>query len=267
MEIVLTNDDGWGTKGILTLALEMSKIGHVTVVAPDSARSGHGACLSVAKELRLHKVRKEEIAMAFAGLFEEMGIAEAQQHEVLGKVEAYTSNGTPADSVKLALEILFAGKTVDLLVSGVNHGNNCSVNLVYSGTMGACFVGTEHRVPAIGFSLDDHSMDADFRSMAKYIVPITEMLLKRGFNRSECINVNAPVGEIQGLKWTRQCAGHWEKEFIIHTDETGEPFYTMTGQYVNEEPTAEDTDIWAVEHGYISIRAVSIDMTSPRGAE
>lgn len=267
MEIVITNDDGWGTKGILTLVVEMSKIGHVTVVAPDSARSGHGACISVAKELRLHKIPIKELTTTFAQPFEEMGIAAPQQQEILHHMDVYTSNGTPADCVKLALEIVFAEKNVDLLVSGINHGNNCSVNLVYSGTMGACFVGTEHHVPAIGFSLDDHSMEADFRTMAKYIVPITEMLLKRGFSRSECFNVNAPIGDIQGLKWTRQSAGHWEKEYITHRDENGEPFYTMTGQYVNEEPTANDTDMWAVANGYISIQPVSIDLTSPRGEQ
>ena len=138
MEIVITNDDGWGTGGLLTLIGEMRQIGHVTVVAPDSPRSGHGACISVTKELRLQHIMHED------GL------------------DVYTSNGTPADCVKLALEVLFAGRKVDLLVSGINHGNNCSVNIVYSGTMGACFVGAEHGIPAIGFSLDDHAMEADF---------------------------------------------------------------------------------------------------------
>ena len=237
MEIVITNDDGWGTGGLLTLIGEMRQIGHVTVVAPDSPRSGHGACISVTKELRLQHIRQEE------GL------------------DVYTSNGTPADCVKLALEVLFAGRKVDLLVSGINHGNNCSVNIVYSGTMGACFVGAEHGIPAIGFSLDDHAMEADFEYFKPHILPITQMLLQRGFVRNECVNVNAPVGKIVGTRWCRQCAGHWEKEFLTHTDADGGTFYTMTGQYVNEEPDAEDTDMWALAHGYISIQSVSIDLT------
>ena len=237
MEIVITNDDGWGTGGLLTLIDEMRKLGHVTVVAPDSPRSGHGACISVTKELRLQHITHED------GL------------------DVYTSNGTPADCVKLALEVLFAGRKVDLLVSGINHGNNCSVNIVYSGTMGACFVGAEHGIPAIGFSLDDHAMEADFEYFKPHILPITQMLLQRGFMRNECVNVNAPVGEIVGTKWCRQCAGHWEKEFLTHTDADGGTFYTMTGQYVNEEPDAEDTDMWALAHGYISIQSVSIDLT------
>ena len=150
---------------------------------------------------------------------------------------------------------------MDLLVSGINHGNNCSVNIVYSGTMGACFVGAEHGIPAIGFSLDDHAMEADFEYFKPHILPITQMLLQRGFVRNECVNVNAPVGEIVGTRWCRQCAGHWEKEFLTHTDADGGTFYTMTGQYVNEEPDAEDTDMWALAHGYISIQSVSIDLT------
>lgn len=266
MEIVVTNDDGWGTKGILTLVMEMCKLGHVTVVAPDSARSGHGACISVTKELRINKIEDSDVEQTFEQLFAETGVSDSARREILRNTDVYTSNGTPADCVKLALEILFAGRRVDLLASGINHGNNCSVNLVYSGTMGACFVGTEHRVPAIGFSLDDHAMDADFQLFREHIVPITQMLLQRGFDRTECINVNAPTGEIKGVKWTRQCAGHWEKEFITHEDACG-TFYTMTGQYVNEEPEAEDTDMWAIGHGYISIQAVNIDMTSPHRAE
>ena len=236
MEIVITNDDGWGTGGLLTLIDEMRQIGHVTVVAPDSPRSGHGACISVTKELRLQHIMNED------GL------------------DVYTSNGTPADCVKLALEVLFAGRKVDLLVSGINHGNNCSVNIVYSGTMGARFVGAEHGIPAIGFSLDDHAMEADFEYFKPHILPITQMLLQRGFVRNECVNVNAPVGKIVGTRWCRQCAGHWEKEFLTHTDANGGTFYTMTGQYVNEEPDAKDTDMWALAHGYISIQSVSIDL-------
>lgn len=239
MEIVVTNDDGWGTKGIRTLVEEMSRLGHITVVAPDSPRSGHGACISVGRPIYL---RKEE-------------------SDCNGHVDVYTSTGTPADCVKVAIEVLLKDKKIDLVASGINHGSNCSVNLVYSGTMGACFVAAEHGLPAIGFSLDDHAQDADFSQMQPHIVPITENLLAKGFVPGRCYNVNAPVGDIIGICTARQCKGHWEKEMETYQDENGETYYTLAGNYVNEEPDDEHTDIWAINHGKISIQPVNIDMT------
>lgn len=240
MEIVVTNDDGWGTKGIRTLVAEMSKLGHVTVIAPDGPRSGNAACISVAKPMFINKL----------------------ENECTESVDVYTTNGTPADCIKFATNIVFKNRKIDLVASGINHGNNGSINLIYSGTMGACFVATEHGIPAIGFSMDDHSMDADFSRMQPYLTEIVKMLIAKGFKPNECYNVNAPKGEIAGIKWARQCHGHWADELEAHTDEQGNTYYTLIGSYINHEPDDETTDIWAIGHGYISIQPVSIDMTA-----
>ena len=240
MEIVVTNDDGWGTKGIRTLVAEMSKLGHVTVIAPDGPRSGNAACISVAKPMYLNRI----------------------EDECTNTVEVYTTNGTPADCIKFATNVLFKNRKIDLVASGINHGNNGSINLIYSGTMGACFVATEHSIPAIGFSLDDHAMDADFSGFQAYIPDITRMLLAKGFKPNECYNVNAPKGDIAGIRWTRQCYGHWADELEAHTDELGNTYYTLIGEYINHEPQDNSTDIWALEHGFISIQPVSIDLTA-----
>lgn len=240
MEIVVTNDDGWGTKGIRALVAVMRTIGHVTVIAPDGPRSGNAACISVINPIYVRRV----------------------EADCTEDVEVYTTNGTPADCIKIARNILFKDKQIDLVASGINHGNNCSINLIYSGTMGACFVATEHGIPAIGFSLDDHSMEADFSHFAQYIPEITTMLMEKGFRPYLCYNVNAPKGEIQGIEWTRQCYGHWADELKENIDENGQTYYTLVGEYINHEPEEEDTDIWAVEHGKISIQPVLIDFTS-----
>ena len=240
MEIVVTNDDGWGTKGIRTLVTEMSKLGHVTVIAPDGPRSGNAACISVAKPMYINRI----------------------EDECSGNIEVYTTNGTPADCIKFATNVLFKDRKIDLVASGINHGNNGSINLIYSGTMGACFVATEHGIPAIGFSLGDHAMDADFSRFQTYIPDITKMLIAKGFKPNECYNVNAPKGNIAGIRWTRQCYGHWADELEAHTDELGNTYYTLIGEYINHEPQDNSTDIWALEHGFISIQPVSIDLTA-----
>lgn len=238
MRILITNDDGWGTPGIRMLAGEMSQLGEVTVIAPDSPRSGHAACITVGKPLYLSE----------------------QDCDIQG-VRVYTTNGTPADCVKLGLEVVMADARPDLLVSGINHGNNCSINIMYSGTMGACFVGAEHGVPAIGFSIDSHAMDVDLSHMRPYLLQLTEHLLSEGFRPRMCYNINAPVGEIAGVRWTRQCRGHWTKEMLPKADAEGRTCYELGGEFVNEEPEAEDTDIRALADGYLSVQPVTIDMT------
>lgn len=238
MRILITNDDGWGTPGIRMLAEEMSRLGEVTVIAPDSPRSGHAACITVAKPLYLNPLTCD-----------------------IPGVRLFTTNGTPADCVKLGLEVVMADCRPDLLVSGVNHGNNCSVNIMYSGTMGACFVGAEHGVPAIGFSIDSHAMDVDLSHLRPYLLEMTRHLLEEGFRPRMCYNINAPVGEIAGVRWTRQCRGHWAKEMVAKQDADGRTYYELGGEFVNEEPEAEDTDIRALSDGYLSVQPASIDMT------
>lgn len=238
MRILITNDDGWGTPGIRLLAEEMSRLGEVTVIAPDSPRSGHAACISVAKPLYLTPVECD-----------------------IPGVRVLTTNGTPADCVKLGLEAVMVDALPDLLVSGINHGNNCSVNIMYSGTMGACFVGAEHGIPAIGFSIDSHAMDVDLQYIRPYLTQIVEHLLAEGFAPRLCYNINAPVGPIAGVRWTRQCLGFWDKEMVERTDAEGRTYYELGGNFVNQEPEAQDTDIRALADGYLSVQPATIDMT------
>jgi len=250
MEILITNDDGRGTKGLLTLARAMRPLGRVTVLVPENGRSGMSSAISVGRLMTLRQLTAQD------ALTEE-------ERDIIGTCRVYVTNGTPADCVKLAINALYDGddRRIDLTVSGINHGHNASVNLLYSGTMGACLVATEHGIPAIGFSLDDHSQDADFSFMEPYIPEITRQLLEEGFKNGVCYNVNAPIGPLHGVRRTRQCAGHWEKELAPHTDEHGNEGYMLTGQFINHEPEAEDTDMWCLAHGMVSIQPVRLDMT------
>lgn len=244
MEILIVNDDGWGTAGVLTLKRLMSQFGHVTVVVPDGPRSGYSNAISMGKRITLVEIEKD----------------------------VYISSGTPSDCAKLALDVLFGGdpSRIDFFVSGINHGSNAGVNIIYSGTMGACFVAAEHGIPAIGFSIDDHNPDVDLSEFEKYIPDLTRHILDNYIPYGVCYNVNAPVGPISGIKWTRQCKMHWEKEMVRCkdeegnpiNDEEGRPLYEMTGFFINHEPEAADTDMYAVEHGMISVQPCTIDMTA-----
>jgi 5'-nucleotidase len=176
----------------------------------------------------------------------------------------YTTNGTPSDCVKLAIDVVFEGDStkIDLLASGINHGSNAGINVIYSGTMGACFVGAEHGIPSIGYSIDDHSADADFSHMERYILELTRHLIEQKMPYGVCYNINAPVGALEGVKWTRQCRGYWTKEMIESTDEQGNKCYRLGGEFVNIEPEADDTDHWAMNNHYLSVHPCTIDQTA-----
>lgn len=242
MNIVVVNDDGWGTAGIRLLAQEMTRLGHVTVIAPDGPRSGNGAAISVVPPIYLRKIA---------------------EHDLNG-AEVYTTNGTPADCVKLAREVLFPGQPIDLLVSGINHGSNAAVNAMYSGTIGACLVAAEKGIPAIGWSINSHEMDVDLHWLKPFLYEVTQHLLEDGIAPRTCFNINAPVGEIEGIRWTRECAGHWANELIPVQGELPEGVlsgWKLAGQFINDEPDATDTDIWAVEHQLLAITPLTIDWT------
>lgn len=261
MNILVVNDDGWGTAGIRLLAREMTKLGKVTVVAPDGARSGFGACLTTGKGLFLQRIDERD----------------------LNGAEVYITNGTPADCVKLARDVLFRDGKIDLVVSGINHGTNVGINTIYSGTMGACFCAAEHDIPAIGWSINSHAMDVDLHWLQPMLAEVTQHLIDEGFAPRMCYNINAPVGEIEGIQWTRQGRCHWEKEMepgapsrqtggVASAEEGSAPItnqqspitnqlYYLAGVFVNDEPEAQDTDLWAVDHQKIAITPCSIDFT------
>ena len=248
MEILITNDDGWGAKGILTLVRILTQLGHVTVVAPDGPRSGMSNAITVGQPIYLRQI-------------EDTSWGTEEWHK---NTTVYTTNGTPSDCVKLAIDVVFNGDStkIDLLASGINHGSNAGINVIYSGTMGACFVGAEHGIPSIGYSIDDHSADADFSHMERYILELTRHLIDQKMPYGICYNINAPVGALEGVKWTRQCRGYWTKEMLESTDEQGQKCYKLGGEFINIEPDAEDTDHWAMNNHYLSVHPCTIDQTA-----
>lgn len=242
MNIIVVNDDGWGTAGIRLLAKEMTKLGHVTVIAPDGPRSGFGASISVATPIYLRKI---------------------EEHDLNG-AEVYVTNGTPADCIKIAREYLFPDQPIDLVVSGINHGSNASVNTMYSGTIGACLVAAEKGIPAIGWSINSHEMDVDLHWLQPFLSEVTQHLYEEGIAPHTCFNINAPVGEIEGIRWTRECRGHWAHELAPMQEAAPKGVikaWTLAGEFVNDEPSATDTDIWAMEHQLLAITPLHIDWT------
>ncbi|MBN2764843.1 MAG: 5'/3'-nucleotidase SurE [Paludibacteraceae bacterium] len=234
--ILITNDDGDAAPGINILTKLMLQIGDVVVMAPDGARSGQSNAITVTHPVRFRKL---------------------EEHEGLIR---YACTGTPTDCVKLALNDVLARKP-DLLVSGINHGSNAAINIIYSGTMGAVLEGCDNGIPSIGFSICDHSPNADFSNFEKFITQITLQTLNNGLPDGTCLNVNAPVGEIKGIRVSRQCKGNWTKEFAKRTDPHGKAYYWLTGYFNNHEPQAQDTDEWALANGYISVVPSKIDLT------
>jgi len=155
----------------------------------------------------------------------------------------------------------------DLLVAGINHGSNSAINVIYSGTMGAVLEGCENGILSIGFSICDHSLEADFSLFEPFVLQITREALKNGLPHATCLNVNAPIGEIAGIKVARQCDGRWTKEYAKRTDPRGGSYFWLTGNFENHEPESEDTDEWALDHGYISIVPTKIDLTAYEAIE
>lgn len=242
MNIVVVNDDGWGTAGIRLLAKEMTKLGRVTVIAPDGARSGYSSAISVTTPIFLRRI---------------------EEHDLNG-AEVYTTNGTPADCVKIAREELFADQPIDLLVSGINHGSNAAINAMYSGTIGACLVAAEKGIPAIGWSINSHALDVDLHWLQPFLCEVTKHLYEEGIAPRTCFNINAPVGEIEGMRWTRQCMGHWENELAPMDEPLPDGVrkgWKLAGHFVNDEPAADDTDIWAMDHQLLAITPLHLDWT------
>jgi 5'-nucleotidase len=237
--ILVTNDDGITAPGIKALVEVMQELGTVVVVAPDSPQSGMGHAITVGEPLRLEKV----------GVFE--------------KIEAYQCTGTPVDCVKLAVDKVLHKKP-DLCVSGINHGSNSSINVLYSGTMSAAMEAAIEGIDAIGFSLVNYDFEADFSSAKKYVKIITENVLRHIESNATLLNVNIPslpVNKIKGMKICRQAVAKWEEEFNERVDPRGKKYFWLTGKFVNYDK-GKDTDEWALANGYVSVVPVQFDLTA-----
>jgi len=235
--ILITNDDGVFAKGINTLVEIALSFGDVVVFAPDAVRSGMSNAITAHSPVVYSKLSSEE------GL------------------TVYSCTGTPTDCVKLSCHALFKNRKPDLLLSGINHGSNASINVIYSGTMGAALEGCANQIPSIGFSLCDHSWDADFSISKPYIESVIGWVLENPLPEGICLNVNIPKGEVKGMRVCRQALGHWDEEFESRQDKNGSTAYWLTGKFVNREPDAEDTDDWALSNGYVSIVPTSVDLS------
>lgn len=236
--ILVVNDDGYLAQGIEVLAQAMKPLGDVIVVAPDDARSGSSCSISSTLPIHLRTISEEP------GL------------------KIIACSGTPADCVKLALEYA-CPRQPDMVVSGINHGDNASVSLHYSGTMGAALEACMKGLPAIGFSLRTHSQHCNFQPYLETVVRISKQVLKHGLPQDVCLNVNFPeVETLQGSRVCRMARGRWVAEWQPAQHPHGADFYWLAGQFSNLEPEAEDTDMWALDHGYASIVPIRLDMTS-----
>uniref|UniRef100_UPI00405685DD 5'/3'-nucleotidase SurE n=1 Tax=Alistipes sp. TaxID=1872444 RepID=UPI00405685DD len=240
--IFLTNDDSYRSKGFAA-AIEIARqFGRVIAVAPDTSQSGMSQAITIYNPLYLRKVREEE------------------------GVTVYSLNGTPVDCVKIAFDHLLRDKKIDLTISGINHGSNAAVSVLYSGTMGAAIESAFYNIPSIGLSLTDHDLDADFEGAVKYGTQVVEAVLgNEELPRSLCLNVNVPnipCEEIKGIRVSRQTRGYWREEFYKRTDPHGRDYFWLTGAFANAEPQAEDTDEWALANGYVSVVPVQVDLTA-----
>jgi len=240
--ILVTNDDGVTAPGLKALVSVAKEFGKVYVVAPDSPQSGKGHAITLGEPLRLKKVK----------LFDKMK-----------NVEAYKCSGTPADCVKLGKHVLLKNKKVDLCVSGINHGSNLSVNIIYSGTMSAAMEASLEGIDSIGFSLTDFSWDADFEPCKKFVRKIIKKVLEKGLPDCKLLNVNIPAipkKKIKGIKVCHQADAHWVEEFQEGKDPMGRSYYWLTGKFVNKDKNP-NSDVKAVEKGYISVVPAGHDLT------
>lgn len=241
--IFVTNDDGYASAGFAAAVEVAQTLGDVIAVAPRTPQSGRSQAITLTEKLLLEKVRSDN------------------------GIEIYTLTGTPTDCVKVAFDYMLDGRQVDMVISGINHGSNSAINVIYSGTMGAAIEGSFYSIPSIGLSLTDHSPDADFTAAKA----ISQKILAAVFDEQPsvetpfCLNVNIPSlthDAIRGIRISRQCRGIWREKFSPTAEPDGRISFTMSGEYTNYEPEAEDTDEWALANGYVSVVPIQVDMTA-----
>lgn len=236
MNILITNDDGINAPGLGKLAEMASRYGNVFVVAPDGPRSAQSMALTITIPISAKIVRREN------------------------NITWYQCSGSPADCVKLACSQLL-DPAPDIILSGINHGSNTSVNVLYSGTIGAALEGAMHNVPSIGFSICDHSLDVSFDYCLPHFERVLANTIKHGLPHDVCLNVNAPVGPVKGIRLCRQSAGRWANDFTRDNAPRTVDYYWMVGDFFNTEPD-ESADQASVELGYITVVPIQTDMTA-----
>lgn len=244
--ILVTNDDGITSKGIRTLVDIVKTIGDVVVVAPNSPQSGMGHAITIGEPLRLYET------------------------DIFEGVEEYECSGTPADCVKLAKNHVLKDKKPDLVVSGINHGSNSSISILYSGTMSAAIEGAIEGIPAIGFSLCDFKENADFDHATEHIATIIRTALERGIPKGIALNVNIPAKGVEPLKGIiscRQARAKWQEKFDYRIDPNGRGYFWMAGDFVNFEADKVDTDVWALDNNYVSVVPCQFDLTEYKALE
>lgn len=236
--ILITNDDGLGTKGLNQLIDIANDFGEVVVMAPAEPQSGKSSALTVNQPLYV------------------------DEHPSVDGAAVFSATGTPVDCVKLAMFSVLDRKP-DLLLSGINHGSNAAVNNIYSGTMGATMEGCILGIPSIGYSLLDHSLSADFSPLVPFITEITAKVLQNGLPDGICLNVNFPTRcTPKGVKVVRAAKGRWTEEYATYATPHGRPFYWLTGKFFNEEPDNQETDEYWLGHGYGTVVPIRPDQTA-----
>ncbi|MDR1225611.1 MAG: 5'/3'-nucleotidase SurE [Prevotellaceae bacterium] len=241
--ILATNDDGIRAKGLRAMVNIAKAVGRVLVVAPEKVHSGQSHAITSTMPLRLRKVEENYFGE---------------------DVEAYACDGTPVDCVKLAMAHLLSGRP-DMILSGINHGSNSSISVVYSGTMAAAQEGSLYGIPSIGISLLDWIDNPDFAPSISIGKKIVLQVMQNGLRHEVCLNVNIPaipLSEIKGVKICRQANGTWIEDYDRRVDPHGGEYFWLRGKFVNNEPEAQDTDEWALSNGYASIVPIQPDMTS-----
>ena len=236
--ILVTNDDGITSPGIKSLVEAASTLGKVVVVAPDKAQSGMGHAITIGTSLRMDKVK------------------------LFGDIEAWQTSGTPVDCVKLAVDKILHRKP-DLCISGINHGANHSINVIYSGTMSAAMEAAIESIPSIGFSLLDYRLEADFTPSIYYANKIIKTVLANKLDKHLLLNVNipaVPLREIKGIRICKQAYAKYKEEFDERKDPHGKKYYWLTGEFINFDK-GKDTDVWALQHNYVSVVPVQFDLT------
>lgn len=238
--ILITNDDGVTAPGIRNLAEAVKDLGKVIMVAPDKPQSGMGHAITIGYPLRMHQL------------------------QLIDGVETWQTTGTPVDCVKLAVDKILRRKP-DICLSGINHGANHSINVIYSGTMSAAIEASIESIPSIGFSLLNYSMEADFSASKIYARKIVEQVLKmKKVDKHLCLNVNIPNADasiIKGIKVCRQAYAKYEEDFDERHDPTGKKYYWLTGEFKNFDK-GKDTDVWALKNNYVSVVPVQFDLTN-----